>query len=54
MKFLFGIAFRRAADSSPVAVLHDISFSSKRMSLSFAQRCAACCNLTLIAARYGF
>ena len=54
MKFLLGIAFSTAADSSPVAVLHDISFSSNKMRLSLAQRSAACCSLALIAARYGF
>ena len=35
MKFLSGIAFSTAADSSPVAVLQDISFSSRRMSVVF-------------------
>src|SRR6202043_2131472 len=54
MKFLFGIAFSTAAASSPVAVLQDISFSSKRTRLSLAQRSAACCSLALIEARYGF
>ena len=54
MKFSFGIAFNTAADSSPVAVLQDISFSSKSTRLSLEQRSAAFCSLALIAARYGF
>src|SRR5580700_379820 len=54
MKFLSGIAFSAAAASSPVAVLHDISFSSRRTRFSLAQRSAACCSFVLIAARYGF
>jgi hypothetical protein len=54
IKLLSGIAFSTAADSSPVAVLHDISFSSRRMRFTLAQRSAARCSLALIAARYGF
>ncbi len=51
MKFLLGIAFSTAADSSPVAVLHDISFSSSRIRLLFAQVSAAVRSLSLMAAR---
>ena len=41
MKFLLGMAFRTAADSSPVAVLQAISFSSSRIRLLLAQVSAA-------------
>ncbi len=53
MKFGSGMALSVAAASSPVAVLHDISFSSSRIRSSLAQRRAASRSLSLMAVAIG-